>query len=260
MSTFSPVAMAGNAPHLPDDTRSRCIRVLLMPDVHGTVSASDWEEIEPEAVDLGMNLAAILEEHREAIRIIRPELPEGCTGRMREKWGPLARVAAVAGGQWPAIVDQLIRRDIQEVAMEREEGLLNLPPGMVLLKDLHTIWQTDERFLPTATILDRLVSHNPDYWSEVSSYGKRLTAQRMGRLVIQATKVHSTKNAQDVRGYNRDAFAKPWRQLGITLSIEPSETVGTVEPSNVWADPGCCAHGITINARCSKCGGRAATS
>src|SRR3546814_15954853 len=34
MSTFSPVAMAGNAPHPPDDTRSRCIRVLLLPALH----------------------------------------------------------------------------------------------------------------------------------------------------------------------------------------------------------------------------------
>ena len=37
MSTYAPVAMAGNSPHLPDDTRSRSIRVLLMPDLYGVV-------------------------------------------------------------------------------------------------------------------------------------------------------------------------------------------------------------------------------
>jgi hypothetical protein len=36
MPTYAPVAMAGNSPNLPDDTKSRCIRVLLMPDVDGT--------------------------------------------------------------------------------------------------------------------------------------------------------------------------------------------------------------------------------
>ena len=34
MPTYSPVAMAGNSPELPDDTRSRCVEILLMPDVH----------------------------------------------------------------------------------------------------------------------------------------------------------------------------------------------------------------------------------
>ncbi|MDF2562563.1 MAG: hypothetical protein K0R99_4009 [Microbacterium sp.] len=235
MSTFSPVAMAGNAPHLPDDTRSRSIRVLLMPDVYGTVSPSDWEELEPDAIDLGTALAEVLDQYRNAVREARPELPAGCTGRMREKWNPLARVAAVAGSRWPAVVAQLIERDIYEVEMERAEGLLNLPPGMVLLKDLFAVWEDVEPFLPTSTILERLVQQNPEYWGDASAYGKRLTAQRMGRLIVQATKIHSTKNAMDVRGYARDRFAKAWRQLGITLPDRPSGTVGTVEPSMVVA-------------------------
>lgn len=236
MSTFSPVAMAGNAPNLPDDTRSRCIRVLLMPDVYGTAEASDWEEIEPDAVALGDALAQALDNCRDAIRDIRPALPEGCSGRMREKWSPLARVAAIAGGDWPATVDNLIRRDIREVEMEREEGLANLPPGMVLLKDLHSVWREGEPFLATSQIIARLVEANPDYWGELSAYGKRLTAQRMGRLIIQATKVHSTKNSADVRGYNRALFERAWRQLGIAPSNKPSETVETVEPSNPWGE------------------------
>lgn len=234
MSTFSPVAMAGNAPHLPDDTRSRCIRVLLMPDVYGTVAASDWEEIEPDAVAIGDALRQTLGDFREQIKALRPELPEGCNGRMREKWSPLARVAAAAGGRWPETVAALIRRDIQEVEMEREEGLANLPPAMVLLKDLHEVWQEGEPFLPTSRIIERLVAHNPEYWGELSAYGKRLTAQRMGRLIIQSTKVHSTKNSSDIRGYTRDAFARAWRQLGIDPGNKPSQTVEAVEPSKPW--------------------------
>jgi hypothetical protein len=37
MPTFAAVAMAGNNPNLPDDTRSRIIRVLLLPDLDGRV-------------------------------------------------------------------------------------------------------------------------------------------------------------------------------------------------------------------------------
>lgn len=46
MPTFAPVAMAGNSPQLPDDTRTRTIRVLLLPDHSGIVEESDWELIE----------------------------------------------------------------------------------------------------------------------------------------------------------------------------------------------------------------------
>jgi hypothetical protein len=49
MPTFAPVALAGNNPTLPDDTRSRIIRVLLMPDHSGLIEESNWEEIEGEA-------------------------------------------------------------------------------------------------------------------------------------------------------------------------------------------------------------------
>lgn len=231
MSTYAPVAMAGNAPQLPDDTRSRSIRILLMPDLYGSVATSDWEEIDADARDIAEALTQALDLARDSIRGIRPELPEGCIGRFKEKWNPLARVAAVAGGAWPQIVDELIQRDIREVTMEREEGLLKLPPSMVLLKDLHALWDENEGFLPTSVIIDRLVAENPDYWGSVSSYGKSLTAQRMGKLLVQSTKIHSTKNHADVRGYTRDSFSKAWRQLGITLPNRPANTAETVEPS-----------------------------
>ena len=43
MPTFAPVALAGNDPNLANDTRSRMIRVLLMPDNDGSAEDSDWE-------------------------------------------------------------------------------------------------------------------------------------------------------------------------------------------------------------------------
>lgn len=52
MSTYGPVALAGNSPNLPDDTRSRCITVLLLPDLDGTVADSDWQHIEEDALAL----------------------------------------------------------------------------------------------------------------------------------------------------------------------------------------------------------------
>jgi hypothetical protein len=230
MSTYAPVAMAGNSPHLPDDTRSRSIRVLLMPDLYGVVESSDWEEIEPEAQDHAEALTNAMDQAREFIRTVRPPLPAGCVGRMKEKWNPLKRVAAAAGGTWPAVVDRLIERDMQEVEMEREEGLMKLPPQMVMLIDLHAAWPEHEAFVSASELVRRLIETNPDYWDSASAYGRALTVQRLGRTLVQV-KIRSTKNGLDQRGYSRPDFLKSWRQSGITPPNEPSEPSETVELS-----------------------------
>lgn len=231
MPTFSPVAMAGNAPHLPDDTRSRSIRVLLMPDLDGSVESSDWEDLDDVAYELQDALQAVMEGAKDLVKAARPELPEGCKGRLREKWNPLARVAAVAGGEWPAIVDVLIKRDMEEIEMEREDGLANMPPRMHLIHDLFRIWEDAEHFIPTSQIISRLQTEHPDRWGVNAVTGKKLTPQGMGRMLSQM-KVYAGKDTTtDVRGYFRAAILPVWRRFNITPQSEPSRPSEPSEPS-----------------------------
>lgn len=220
MPTYSPVAMAGNAPHLPEDTRSRSIRVLLMPDVEGTVEPSDWEDIEDDADQLRIELADAMHAGRNLVKQARPELPEGCIGRMREKWNPLARVAHVAGDKWPGIVAELITNDIQEAEMERQDGLANLPKSVQLIHDLSEIWQA-ENFIQTSQILSRLQTQFPHRWSTQSPTGKNLTAQGMGRMLSQM-KIYSSKDEKDKRGYYRNQFDRVFRQFNLDPQNKPS--------------------------------------
>jgi len=234
MPTFGPVAMAGNAPNLPDDTRSRSIRVLLMPDLDGQVEPSDWEDIEVQAGDLHDLLQQAMEGARDSVRATHPALPAGCVGRMREKWNPLARVAHVAGGEWIEKVETLINRDIDEIAAERADGLTKLPPAVVLLGDLLRVWGEQEKFIRTPELVSRLINHNPDFWGEGSSYGRALTVQRLGRMLSQGAKIHSGKVVGE-RGYTRAAFETVWRRMGIGVTAQTAQTVRTVR--NVQAEP-----------------------
>jgi hypothetical protein len=244
MPTFSPVAMAGNAPALPDDTRSRCIRVLLMPDLEGRVESSDWEEIEEEAEELGRRLAEAAEEAREFVRTVRPELPEGCIGRSKERWSPIKRVAAAAGGNWTAIADELIERDMAEAEMDKEDGINHLPPAVVLLKDVRDVWQSGDAFTPSSVLIHRLIQHNPVMWGQASSYGKELNAQRLGRMLVTAFKLHSARQGDSRRGYFRASLEKVWRRMGITPPDETDssdDTAGTdVCPLHPVPKPGAC--------------------
>jgi hypothetical protein len=216
MPTFSPVVLSGNAPALPDDTRSRVIRILLMPDYGNVTEDSDWEVIEPDARLLHDRIAQFADSVRKQVSGLSVELPEGCVRRSKEKWRPLKRVAVVAGGRWPALVDTLIRRGLDEDRAEREAGLRTLPPGMVLLADLAKVWPDTEHLVPTGDLVDLLVKANPDCWGPSSPYGKTLTATRFGKLLTQAAKVTSQRpGGRGPRGYLRKQLVPVWDRLRI---------------------------------------------
>ncbi|WP_423184300.1 DUF3631 domain-containing protein [Arthrobacter sp. NyZ413] len=231
MSTFSPVAMAGNAPALPDDTKSRCIRVLLMPDLYGVVESSDWEEIEEDAQALAARISDAADSVRDFVKTVRPELPEGCIGRIKERWNPLKRVAAAASAEWEAVADKLIIRDIAEVEMDKEDGLTNLPPAVILLQDIAQIWGADRVFVASTIIVDELVEYNPGMWGQFSAYGKVLSVQRFGRMLVQAFKIHSTRQGDSKRGYFRHQFDVAFRRMGLTPPPGTDATDGTDEPT-----------------------------
>lgn len=233
MPTYSPIAMAGNAPNLPDDTRSRTIRVLLLPDLEGRVESSDWEEIDADAIDLGESLAQWADSVRDFVRTARPALPEGCVGRSKERWSPLRRVAEAAGGRWPEVTDELIRRDLAEAAMDRADGIERIPPAVTLLRDLATMWPDGTTFWPTEKVVAQLVMENPEVWGPSSAYGRSLTPQRMGRMLATGFKVNSDRPGNaGPRGYQVRDFLPVWHRMGVAppnRTGEAGRTGGTGE-------------------------------
>ncbi|MCV7441232.1 DUF3631 domain-containing protein [Mycobacterium paraense] len=216
LPTFAPVAMAGNAPNLPDDTRSREIRILLMPDLSGVIEDSDWEFIQDEAKALHDKIAAFARQVKDQISGMGVDLPPNCIARQKEKWRPLKRVAVAAGGRWPRVTDSLIARGLAEDEAEREAGLRTLPPGMVLLRDLYAIWPDHDGLVSTNDLVTTLIAHNPDYWGVQSAYKKALTGHRFGKLAFQAAKATSQRpGGRGPRGFFRSQFEAAWGRLGI---------------------------------------------
>ena len=219
LPTFSPVAMAGNSPHLPEDTRQRVIRVLLLPDHAGLVEESDWELIEPEATELAGRIAAWAEANRAEFKDTRPPMPEGIMGRFREKWQPLKRVAAVAGEGWPDVVDHLAVQDREQVEMDRDDGMITKRPHVVLLEHLAQVWPADGTpFVPTVVLVEDLVAAHPTVWGRDSAYGKDLTVQRFGRMLATSYKVNSRQrpDGDRARGYTLAGLLPVWRSMGVT--------------------------------------------
>ena len=218
MPTFAAVGMAGNNPNLPDDTRTRTIRVLLLPDLDGIVQESDWEVIESQALRLHDRLVRWADQVREAARSERPELPDGITGRLREKWAPLKRVAVAAGGSWPDRVDAMALHDKKQREMDREDGLIQEKPQVVLLHHIRQVWPKGVTFLATEKLIAKLIDAHPEFWSVESSYGKALIGKRLGSMLARGYKIHSGQPVRGgPRGYHFSAFVKPWHHMRTPL-------------------------------------------
>ena len=237
MSTFAPVAMAGNNPALPDDTRSRCIRVLLLPDTHGQAEDSDWELIDDEAGELGGRIAAWADDVRDQMGECRDTLPEAVRGRFKEKWRPLRRVAQAAGGRYVAEVDRLALADVEQVKADTEDGLTRERPAVVLLTDIAAVWPVGTEFVPTTDLLAMLVRHNPDAWGTGSPFGKPLTAQRLGRMLSQSYRVNSQRpHTQGPRGYVHSALSPVWSRMRTPLPQEPDKAAQPDKADNTLLD------------------------
>lgn len=214
MPTFSPVVMAGNNPRLPDDTRSRAIRILLLPDNQGLVHESDWEMIEPEADALAQRVAVWADTIRDQIKTVRPPLPERITSRFREKWLPLRRVAEMAGGRWPEVADALAVQDRQQADMDRDDGLVREKPHVLLLRHLMEIWPEDEDFSSSDDLVNLLIQHHPDSWGAEGPLGRDLTVQRFGRMLANGFKINSDrKPGGGPRGHYRNRLASVWTRM-----------------------------------------------
>lgn len=234
-SCFAPVAMAGISPNLPDDTRSRCIRVLLMRDWDDTVDETDWEMIEPEAEHIAAQLAAWAERDEHRVRTARPPLPPGIKGRARERWAPLKRVAAAASEEWSAVVDRLALAEAKELAEQREDGLVTERPAVALVRHIGQVWPDDADGIDTHQLVNLLINAYPDQWGAGSPYGRALTAQRLGQLLSGKWKITSGYvyiAGRRLRGYPRAAFVKAWAGIGATPQDEPGKPCNPHEPGS----------------------------
>ncbi len=233
MPTFAPAALAGNGPDLPDDTRTRLIRVLLLPDVEGLAEESDWELIDEEERALGRKLSDWAESVREQVKAERPPLPAEIKGRARERWLPLKRVAVAAGGRWPGVVDDLAIQDVKRIDAEREDGIARKRPHVVLLEHIFEALSTYERnyFVATEDLIKQLIDSHPEMWGNCSGFGSELTSQRLGRMLTQGYNIHSRRQSggERHRGYFTNQFHRAWRAFG--LSMRPAEPGSPAEPT-----------------------------
>ena len=206
MPTYCAVAMAGNSPMLPSDTRSRSGQVFLLPDTSGQAEETDWvsdSSMDDAAKSLHNDIAAWADQYGDQVQAARPVLPEGCKGRAKERWVSFAKIAAVAGGRWPEAVTSMVLQDMEREEAEQADGLNTMPPKALLIQDCLEVMAAE--FTPTLTLVSRLSMGHPERWGSESPYGTPLTRQRLAKM-LSPIGVHSVQNRAHndrTRGYLR---------------------------------------------------------
>ncbi|MFF0034509.1 DUF3631 domain-containing protein [Streptomyces avermitilis] len=112
-----------------------------------------------------------------------PEMPEGVTDRPADVWEPLLAVADAAGGHWPARARAACTELIKAASSNDEAS-----PGVRLLTDLRDKVFCGVDKMPTAAILEVLLSLDDAPWADMSEDGqaiKPLTARRLSKLLSQ---------------------------------------------------------------------------
>ncbi len=120
--------------------------------------------------------------------------------------------------------------------MNREGGMVRDRPAVLLLGHLHHCWAADELFLSTTHLIESLVHEHPDDWGDASPLGKRLTAQRLGRMLATAYGINSTRmDRTGPRGYTRAALLPVWYRMGVRTDPRRLAPVRQTPPKQAGA-------------------------
>jgi len=114
-------------------------------------------------------------DHLDALRVADPAIDETVNDRVADNWRPLLAIADEAGGEWPSRARRAMKLLTGQVVEDQAIGLQ-------LLADVATAFQPGEDKLPTAVLLNRLVTLEERPWGEYR-HGKALNANQLADLL-----------------------------------------------------------------------------
>jgi Protein of unknown function (DUF3631) len=234
--TFSPcaIAMIGR---LPGTLEDRSVHVLMKRAMRGEVKRSFRPDRAGDLDKLRSQAARFAVDHMTALAIAEPELPPGAFNRFADNWRPLAAVADLAGGRWPALARAAILADLGEA----DDDEL----GQQLLEDVRTIFAelTDDdghkpaRQLPSKIICTALHEMADRPWRELGRNETAITQNKLARMLkpfaIAPTGSIRLALGGTSKGYKREAFIEAWNRY---LSPEGANQTGTTAQATESAE------------------------
>ncbi|MBT2382103.1 DUF3631 domain-containing protein [Streptomyces sp. ISL-11] len=212
-SSFCAVAMAGLG-SLPDTILTRSIIIRMRKRApNETVEPYRRRIHEREGNALRDRLAEWADTVRDDVADAWPVMPEGVSDRPADVWEPLLAVADAAGGHWPTRARAAC---LELVHTAQDDAAASL--GVRLLTDLRdAVFRGADR-MPTATILERLMSLDDAPWGDLDDkpISSRTLAKLLGQYVTAANKPIKPRGVRvgsdTPKGYYAEDLADAWKR------------------------------------------------
>ena len=179
---------------------------------------------EPELFEtLAEKLCRFAEDHQEAVRKARPDLPAMLNDRAQDNWEPLLAIADVAGGQWPS----LARAAALKLSGTSDSSVTI---GVELLSDIQEIFGTKRVDRITTADLILFLCHDDEKpWATYNRgfpIKPRQVARKLSEYGIKSNTIRVGPST--AKGYKLDQFAETFLRY---LTSPPSPCVTPSQPA-----------------------------
>lgn len=171
---------------------------------------------------LAEKLCRFAEDHREAVRKARPDLPAKLNDRAQDNWEPLLAIADVAGGLWPS----LARAAALKLSGASESSLTI---GVELLSDIQEVWEAKRvDRISTADLIAALCEDEEKPWA---TYNKgfqikpRQVARKLSEYGISSNTIRI--GPATPKGFMREQFTEAFSRY---LASPPSPSATPPQP------------------------------
>lgn len=188
---------------LPSTVEDRSVVITMDRLPHGTnIEPLRTEQLEAQGLRTASRLCRWGHDFGESVGDQFPDVPPELGLREADNWRPLLAVAAVLGQDWP------------ERAWRAAVALSGRPtddqdPNIELLSDVRDVLVgTEDVFISTAELIDRLVRIDESRWADMGS--RRLTARKLALLLAPFGIRSQQPRRGAARGFFKRQFEEAW--------------------------------------------------
>ncbi len=187
---------------LPDTLHDRSIVIELRRKLTGEKTEKLRYSGGDGFIQLQRKLQRFADDSREALRLLRPNLPEGISDRAADNWEPLLAIAILAGGCWP---EKALTAALALSARDNDATSL----GTELLADMEALYNSKGiAYLYTSDLIEALCKEDERPWATYNR-GRPITPRQIAKLLkeygIHSKNIKSSYGSVQ-KGYERSQF------------------------------------------------------
>ena len=211
---FCPKVLCGiGHAHLPDTLMSRSIAIEMKRKLNEPVQKFREREAIERLTPIRERIEALVPHLINELALARPAPAPGLNDRAEDSWEPLLAIADRAGEEWARKARQCA------TVLSGETNRPDADLGVLLLRDIHEVWDEDVPFISTKELLSKLHALEESPWPTRGRGDSPMTPHALAKL-LSGFGIVSKSNGH-FRGYTRDRFDDAWVRYEVVAGVAP---------------------------------------